>query len=286
MWNPVQKKALKNRPEERVRLRVIEYLLEAGWSKHRISTEEGITSAHEKKLRTDLICYTHKFEPFLLVECKAGAVKITEKTADQIAHYNHQINAPFLLMTNGRADLWYLFEDEKQPILKYEIPKPFRNSFQPKEKPFSYWAERGFAGKKAAPKLRTWLTDLLNCSLQNSDNPELQYLSFKKKLNDLELNHYYHIHSSSEQRVALGFIATYYGGTRLIGVFNKNGKNAGVLEINLDLLSDGGTPNASFYSTEGHLNITIQNYIDWNEKSFHFTDFSKQAKNLFDELNE
>ncbi|NIT57520.1 MAG: hypothetical protein GWN00_15210, partial [Aliifodinibius sp.] len=42
LWNPIHKKALKNLPEERVRLRIMEALIQRGWSKHRISTEEAI----------------------------------------------------------------------------------------------------------------------------------------------------------------------------------------------------------------------------------------------------
>lgn len=191
LWNPIQKKALKNRPEERIRLRVIEYLLAVGWSKHRISTEEGLPSpttsrkrsglggqAGKRNLRTDMICYTDEFDPFLLIECKAPEIKISGQTAEQIARYNEQVSAPHLLLTNGWRDLWYSFKNNREPMLQDEIPRPFQKKVQPKERPFEYWARRGFTGRKAAPELRAWLVETLNSEFWNDKS---RYLSFKKK---------------------------------------------------------------------------------------------------------
>ncbi len=282
LWNPIRKQALKNRPEERIRLRVIEYLLEAGWSKHRISTEEGITSTRKEKLRADLICYTDSFDPCLLVECKASNINISNQTAEQIARYNDQVNAPFLLILNGRADFWYAFKDDKRPVLQNEIPEPFRSTNPNEVKPFNYWISRGFAGKKAAPELRIWLTNALNTSLKSKEG--FRYLSFKKKLSDVDLNHYYSIFSFPDHRIALAFIATAFGGSRLIAIENRNGKNTGVLEINLDLLFNELTPNASFYSKDGRKNIDIHEQFDWNEKKFQLEPFSNQMNEWLKEV--
>ncbi len=276
LWNPIRKQALKNRPEERIRLRVIEYLLEAGWSKHRISTEEGITSIRKGKLRTDLICYTDEFDPFLLAECKAPNVNISNQTAEQTARYNKKVKAPFLLMTNGCSDLWYTFKDEKKPVLLDEVPESFQNDNYTEEKTFTYWSDRGFAGKKAGPTLRVWVTDLLN-NVMNDEELNYRHLSFKKKLYDTDLNHYYAIHSYPDQRIALAFIDTAYGGSRLIAIANKNSENVAVLEINLDLLFDDQAPNASLYNKNGQKNLSVQKQIDWNEKTFQFNAFAKQV---------
>src|SRR6056297_527926 len=83
LWNPIHKKALKNLPEERVRLRIMEALIQRGWSKHRISTEEAIGKLGDTSMRTDLIWYSQQFNPKLLVECKAEYVSISAKTAKQ-----------------------------------------------------------------------------------------------------------------------------------------------------------------------------------------------------------
>jgi hypothetical protein len=39
--------------------------------------------------------------PFMIVECKAPSVKISEKVFDQIAVYNLSMKVPYLLVTNG-----------------------------------------------------------------------------------------------------------------------------------------------------------------------------------------
>ena len=107
LWNPIRRKPLKNRPEERVRLRIIEHLVRSGWSKHRITTEEAVGQLADTSMRTDIICYSQRFEPKILIECKAEHIPISDQTAEQVARYNQNVNAPYLMMTNGRADFWY-----------------------------------------------------------------------------------------------------------------------------------------------------------------------------------
>src|SRR5699024_8808124 len=163
-------KSLKNRPEERVRLQVVEFLLAGGWSPHRISTEEALDLPQkEALLRTDLICYNKQFEPLLLIECKAGQIKINQQTAHQIAGYNRYVLAPYLLMTNGLNDYWYRLNKEQAEGPLDGIPDDL--SIEPKreDKSFAYWAKRGFAGKQAASSLRRWLTTALNSGWMQKD---------------------------------------------------------------------------------------------------------------------
>jgi hypothetical protein len=74
-------------------------------------------------LRYDIVAYSKKAEPVLLVECKAPDVKITQQTFDQIAVYNLELKVPYLLVTNG-IDLFCCsvdFENSRFMFLK-EIP--------------------------------------------------------------------------------------------------------------------------------------------------------------------
>ncbi len=92
LWNPILKKAYINRPEERVRLRIMEsLLLDAGWSPHRVTFELPVNlKRDEASKRADILCYNHDFEPVLLIECKAENVPISEKTSLQITRYNYK----------------------------------------------------------------------------------------------------------------------------------------------------------------------------------------------------
>lgn len=273
LWNPIHRRALKNRPEERVRLRIIEYLIDGGWSKHRISTEEALTPQKEKgPLRTDIICYTQQFDPFLLIECKAEQVKITEKTAAQIARYNQNISAPYLLMTNGRRDFWYHIKEQNNARLLDKIPSMLPAAKEPRNRALPYWKERGFIGEKAAPPLRPWIEKALSESFGQAAASSIRFLSFKKSPSDVDLNNYYIIHQNDDYRLAIAFTATPFGGSRLIAIMNKNGQNTGVIEINLDLLFDDRTPNTSFYDASGIRNFDLCAHTEWNHNPLPIND--------------
>jgi hypothetical protein len=74
-------------------------------------------------LRYDIVAYSNKAKPVLLVECKAPEVNITQRTFDQIAVYNLELKVPYLLVTNG-IDLFCCsvdFDNSRFIFLK-EIP--------------------------------------------------------------------------------------------------------------------------------------------------------------------
>lgn len=258
LWNPIHRKALKNRPEERVRLRIIEYLMSAGWSKHRISTEEALKNYTRDTLRTDIICYSQDFDPKILVECKAEHISLTEKTAEQVARYNRNVLAPFLLMSNGVEDHWYQISQEDHKVRSLDAIPEILNIPHSPEYDFEYWKKRGFAGSKAAPELRKWLKPFLG--IYKKSDESIRYLQFKKSPSDFNLNSYYHISPTQQipaSQIALGFLGTAFGGSRIIGILNSKGKNKAVAEINLDLFFEEEAPNASIYSADGVQNIDV-----------------------------
>ena len=267
LWNSIHRKALKNRPEERVRLRVVEYLLMQGWSKHRITTEEAIGNLADTSMRTDIICYNQQFEPRILIECKAEHIPLTAKTAQQVARYNQNVSAPFLLMTNGLKDLWYKTEGKNVVHLE-QGPEILRSETIVPQYDFGAWHRRGFAGSKAVPPLRKWLAHLLpQIWHPGTFEKEILFLSFKQELSDLNLNHYYSLWKVSEnRRLALSTLATAYGGTRLVGILSEDGQNKAVLEINMDLTFEEKAPNATLYSHEGEKAYDIREAIDFRQE--------------------
>ena len=264
LWNPIQRKALKNRPEERVRLRIVESLVQGGWSKHRISTEEAIGELGDTSMRTDIICYTQQFEPRILIECKAEYVPISAKTAEQVARYNQKVGAPYLLMTNGVKDYWYAIENKSEKIQELGgRPDILAVEQSYPEYSFDDWKERGFAGGKASPDLRKWFEEMLP-ALWVDEEASVRFLSFSNGPSDVDLNHYYRIsHVSEDRRLAITTINTAYGGNRMIIILNEEDENKAVLEINLDLLFDEKKGNASVYSREGIRTFDLSNYLDF-----------------------
>ena len=284
LWNPIHRKALKNRPEERVRLRIIEALIQAGWSKHRITTEEAIKDYAASKLRTDIICYNQAFDPQILAECKAENISLTTKTAEQIARYNQNVQAPYLLITNGNTDFWYRITIADGEVEQLESLPGVLSVPEVESRNFDYWNERGFAGAKALPSLRKWLLPVLR-HYHSSGIQALKYLQFEKSPSDLNLSHYYHITSFDNGKVALSFLNTAYGGTRMIAILNRDGTNRAVAEINLDLIFEGEEPDTTIFSAEGAKNLVFSECmpVDLFDESMQpdLNEISVQLEQLF-----
>lgn len=289
LWNPIHRKPHKNRPEERVRLRIIESLMQGGWSKHRITTEEAIKDYAESNLRTDIICYNQAFEPQILAECKAENISLTAKTAEQIARYNQNVQAPFLLITNGATDLWYRIDIGSGEVESLETIPDLLSVPEIESADLEYWTQRGFAGSQASPGLRKWLEPVLN-QFRSEDSKTRKYLQFEKSPSDLNLSHYYQIADFKDQKIALSFLNTPYGGTRMIAILNKESTNRAVAEVNLDLIFEREKPDTTIYSAEGVKNITFSDNtaVDlFNERAQHdLKEVSLQIEKLFrDHLN-
>lgn len=288
LWNPIHRKTLKNRPEERVRLRIIESLIQGGWSKHRITTEEAIKDYAETNLRTDIICYNQAFEPQILAECKAENVSLNTKTAEQIARYNQNVQAPYLLITNGYTDLWYHINTTDDNVESLETLPDLVAIPEITSRDFEYWNRRGFAGSKATPHLRKWLVPLLHQFI-SGNLKTVKYLQFEKSPSDLNLSHYYAIFSFGDRKIALSFLNTPYGGTRMFAILNEEGANKAVAEVNLDLIFEGEKPDTTIYSSEGVKNLTFSDHSAdlFNEGTQHdLKEISVQIEKVFrDNLN-
>ncbi|PWJ45041.1 type I restriction enzyme HsdR N-terminal domain-containing protein [Sediminitomix flava] len=96
----IRKKYLVLTPEEWVRQHFINFLITEGYPKSLIGVEGGL-KVNQMQKRSDILVYDRKGKPFLLVECKAPEVKLSNKTFEQAAAYNSVLKAPFLIITNG-----------------------------------------------------------------------------------------------------------------------------------------------------------------------------------------
>lgn len=101
IWDPLRRKQLVLTPEEMVRQLLIHHLInDCGYNTNRISVEKML-KVNSLTKRCDLLIYDQHFLPWMLVECKAPSVKITDATFRQIAIYNLPLRVPFLLVCNG-----------------------------------------------------------------------------------------------------------------------------------------------------------------------------------------
>ncbi len=124
IFDEIRKKFIILNPEEWVRQHVVQFLLqEKNYPKSYINVEKLI-KINDLNKRYDIVVYQPNGELFLLIECKAPEVKISQQTFDQIARYNLVLKAKYLMVTNGLNHYFCQmdFENEKYVFLK-ELPE-------------------------------------------------------------------------------------------------------------------------------------------------------------------
>jgi hypothetical protein len=101
IFDDIRKKFIILTPEEWVRQHTVQFLLqEKKYPKSYLNIEKLI-KVNDINKRYDIVVFHPNGELFLLVECKAPEVKITQDTFDQIARYNLKLKAEYLMVTNG-----------------------------------------------------------------------------------------------------------------------------------------------------------------------------------------
>lgn len=114
IFDQIRKKFVVLNPEEWVRQHVIQYLiLEKNYSKNLINVEKQLLLNNTTK-RYDVVVYNPDGSVFMIVECKAPNIRITQDTFDQIARYNLILNATYLMVTNGLEHYFCEMDFENQ----------------------------------------------------------------------------------------------------------------------------------------------------------------------------
>lgn len=120
IFDVIRKKFIILTPEEWVRQHTVQFLLEEKkYPKSYINVEKLIKVNNTSK-RYDIAVFKPNGELFLLIECKAPEVAISQDTFDQIARYNLKMKAKYLMVTNGLNHYFCQmdFENEKYVFLK------------------------------------------------------------------------------------------------------------------------------------------------------------------------
>ncbi len=118
VFDPFRRKKIALTPEELVRQKFAEYLInELGYPKSHISTEKSInTFSTDLKKRYDILVYGKNFQPDILIECKSFKEELKQSALEQIISYNYLIKARIIVITNGIKTLAY--ETSKNKLIK------------------------------------------------------------------------------------------------------------------------------------------------------------------------
>lgn len=116
----IRNKELVCTPEEWVRQHIIHYLInEQRVAKGRIASEFSLAYNGRSK-RADLVLFDEFGVPNMIVECKAPEIPITEKTVQQIAQYNSQLNVDRLMLSNGITHVFCEIDRQNAQLLYHE----------------------------------------------------------------------------------------------------------------------------------------------------------------------
>jgi hypothetical protein len=103
IFDRLRKLWVKLTPEEWVRQNVLGMMLEElNFPAPYISIEKEIQVGQLKK-RFDLLIYDASHRPWMLVECKAPEVALSQKTAEQMLNYQQVLQTKYMVITNGNT---------------------------------------------------------------------------------------------------------------------------------------------------------------------------------------
>lgn len=112
IWDTVRKKSVVLTPEEWVRQHLVSYLVkQLGYPSGLLSLESGMKYDRRRK-RSDVLVYERAGGVFLLAECKAPHIKLSQNTLHQAFTYAKVLHPRYLLVTNGLLHFVYLCEPE------------------------------------------------------------------------------------------------------------------------------------------------------------------------------
>jgi hypothetical protein len=124
IFDAIRKKFVVLQPEEWVRQHCLQFLIEEKkYPKSLINVEKELT-VNDLRKRYDIVVYNPNGQIHLVVECKAPKINIDQTVFDQIARYNLELNATYLMVTNG-INHYYCqmdFENERYVFLR-DIPE-------------------------------------------------------------------------------------------------------------------------------------------------------------------
>lgn len=101
VFDEIRRKFIILTPEEWVRQHVVRFLLEEKKYPKSYVNVEKIIKINGLTKRYDVVVFQPDGSIFLLVECKAPGITISQNTFDQIARYNMSLNAIHMMVTNG-----------------------------------------------------------------------------------------------------------------------------------------------------------------------------------------
>ncbi len=119
IFDEIRKQWVKLTPEEWVRQNTIQYLLQSLHYPASLIAVEKELKLGELKKRFDILVYNQQHQPWLMIECKAVDVALSEAVLQQVLRYNMAIPVAYLFITNGASVFGWDVKDACKMIDKF-----------------------------------------------------------------------------------------------------------------------------------------------------------------------
>lgn len=115
-FDPIRKKWVPATKEEEVRQHFIQFLLTVkNIPASHISIERVITVNGMTK-RYDVVVFDNEGKPWMVVECKAPHIELSQSVMEQAGRYNKTLKAPIIGITNGKENIFFQIDFDSEVI--------------------------------------------------------------------------------------------------------------------------------------------------------------------------
>ncbi len=102
VFDPIRKIWVTLTPEEHVRQLLLCYFIQQMHYPTGLIAVEKTIIISGKRRRFDMVVYErNSHQPWLLVECKAPEVPVSDATLQQLLHYHSQLQCSYWMLSNG-----------------------------------------------------------------------------------------------------------------------------------------------------------------------------------------
>jgi hypothetical protein len=120
LFDNIRKKWMIITPEEWVRQNFIQYLVSVLHYPVSLIALEKKLQLGELTKRFDILVYDKTHRPWMIVECKAPGIFLSEDVLHQVLRYNLGIPVPYLVITNGNTT--YAWKKDNNLVLLDQLP--------------------------------------------------------------------------------------------------------------------------------------------------------------------
>jgi hypothetical protein len=118
IFDAIRKTWLLLTEEEWVRQSFVDYLVRAlEYPQAMLALEKGLELNGLKK-RFDILVYNSNHQPWLMVECKAPQVALSEDVLQQVLRYNMSIPVEYIIITNGENTMGWRRQHDTMELVE------------------------------------------------------------------------------------------------------------------------------------------------------------------------